>query len=101
MALVVSLWSNREGEIKRFLSSFYGKNADIDSSAGQWIYSYNKPMDAIDIISAAVDNNDKYSISVCVQVDRYDLHHVNEDNHNDIIKGILYQYYEEKEEATY
>lgn len=101
MAIVVNLWSRRNGEIKRFLERFYEKEIKMDEDVDQWIYVYNKPLDAVDMISTVIDNNDKYQISVCVQVDKGDVHPVTVENHNDIIKGIFYLFYNEASEATY
>ncbi len=99
MAITVSMWSDKKGEIKRFLSSFYQKEVKMDEDIGQWIYVYNKPLEAIDIISAVMDNKDKFRISMCLQVDRADVHIITEQNHNDIVKGILQLYYEETSQA--
>ncbi|MCX8131639.1 MAG: hypothetical protein N3I35_16290 [Clostridia bacterium] len=100
MSIAVNLWSKRTGEIKRFLESYYEKNIIMDDDVDQWIYIYNKPLDAIDMISAVMDNNDKYEICMCIQVDKGDLHPVTYENHNDIIKGILYLFYTENVEAV-
>ncbi len=98
MAITVSMWSDKKGEIKKFLKSFYQKEVKMDEDIGQWIYVYNKPLESIDIISALMDNKDKYHISMCIQVDRADPHVITVANHNDIIKSILYLYYEEPQE---
>lgn len=95
MAITVSMWSGKTGDIKKFLDKYYGKDGKIDEDVDKWIYVYNKPLEAIDIISAVMDNNDKYSICLCIQVDDGDIHPVTYENHNDIIKGILYLFYEE------
>ncbi len=101
MAVLVNLWSRRMGEIKRFLEKYYEKDINMDEEVEQWIYIYSKPLDAIDIISAVIDNNDKYQINVCIQVDKGDIHPVTYENHNDIIKGLLYVYYEEAPDGDY
>ena len=101
MSISVNLWSRKEGEIKRFLDSYYEKDVKMDSDVGHWIYVYSKPLDAIDIMSALTDNNDEYQISMCIQIDKGDVHSVTPENHNDILKGILFLYYKESEEATY
>lgn len=101
MALVVNLWSKKTGEIKKFLQTFYQKEINMDDDVEQWIYVYSKPLDAIDIICAVIDNNDKYQISMCLQIDKGDVHPVTQENHNDIIKGILYLYYKDTPDHTY
>jgi hypothetical protein len=96
MSFVVSLCSRKSGEIGRFLKSYYEKNVNIDEDVEQWMYVYNKPMDAVDIISAVIDNNDRYEIDIYIQVDKGETHSVTMENHNDIIKSIIYLYYEEQ-----
>lgn len=101
MAILVNLWSGKTGEIKRFLERYYRKDVKMDDDVGQWIYIYNKPLDAIDIMSALMDNIDEFQISLCIQVDKADVHVVTNENCNDIIKAILHVYYEEAPEVTY
>lgn len=101
MAVIINLWSKKPGEIKRFLKRFYEKDVQMDDDVEQWIYVYNKPLDAVDMISAVMDNNDKYKISVCIQIDEGDIHPVTAENHNDIIKGIFELFYVEPSEIAY
>lgn len=99
MAISVNLWSCKVGEIKRFLERYYEKEIDMDEDVGQWIYVYNKPLEAVDLISAVMDNNDKYQISVCIQVDEGDIHLITAENHNDIIRDFFYLFYEDVQEV--
>lgn len=101
MAVVVSMWSRKDGEVKRFLERYYQKEINMDEDVGQWIYVYSKPLDAIDIISAVMDNNDKYQLSISIQIDKADVHLITTENHNDIIKGMLCLYYQEPTEVAY
>ena len=100
MAITVNLWSRKSGEIKRFLESYYGKNILMDEDVGQWIYVFRKPVDAVDMISAIMDNNDRFRIWMYLQVDGGDLHPVTFENHNDIIKGIFHLFHYETQEIT-
>jgi len=95
MSIIVSLWSRKQGEIKRFLEKYYEKEISMDEDVTQWMYVYNKPLESVDMISTVIDNKDKYDISVCIQVDEGDVHPVTYENHNDIIKGLFYLFYEE------
>jgi len=67
----------------------------MDSDVDQWMYVYNKPLEAVDIISTVVDNSHKYDITMYIQVDAEDLQPVTYENHNDIIKGLFSLFYEE------
>jgi hypothetical protein len=100
MSITVNLWSKKNGEIKRFLEKYYGRQLVMDEDVDQWIYIYRKPVDAVDLISAVIDNNDKYQIFMYLQVDEGDIHPVTVENHNDIIKGIFYLFYEDEKEAV-
>ncbi|HHV99888.1 MAG TPA: hypothetical protein GXX36_10030 [Clostridiaceae bacterium] len=101
MRIVVNLWSNREGEIKKFLESYYDKEVMIDNDVTKWIYAYSNPLEAVDIISAVVDNNDKYKIAVCIQADEGELHPVTSENHNDVVKGLFQLFYNPTAEPTH
>lgn len=96
MKLTVNLWSRKNGEIKRFLENYYEKDIEMDVGTGEWAYTYGKPMEAVDMISAVIDNNDKYQIAVCIQIDEGQLHHINANNHNEVIKDIFNLFYNEQ-----
>jgi hypothetical protein len=100
MGISVNLWSNKVGEIKQFLDSYYQKNIKMDEDVGHWINVYDKPLDAVDIISVIMDNKERYDISLCIQVETCDVHQVTFENHNDIIKGIFDLYYMETYESV-
>ena len=95
MALAVNLRSEKDGEIKNFLEKYYEKEVSLEEDVEQWVYIYNKPLGAIDLICAVMDNNDKYQISMGIQVDKGDVFPITAENHNDIVKGILYLFYKE------
>lgn len=95
MSLTVNLWSRKNGELKRFLESYYNKDMDLNEKETEWFCSYGKPLEAVDIISAAVDNNDKYQINICIQVNEGQLHLITPENHNEVIRDIFLLFYNE------
>ncbi len=95
MSVSVNLLSVKTGEIRRFLASFYGRDIDLEDDVGHWAYVYYRPLESIDMISAVIDNHDKYQISLCIQVNRGDFCQITDDNLNDVIKGIYSLYYTE------
>jgi hypothetical protein len=101
MAITVSMWSGKTGEIKRFLKSFFQREVRVEEDIRQWFYIYNKPLEAIDIISAVMDNKDRFQIALCIQVEKGDLVVINDENYNDVIKGIIQLFYREPQEITY
>lgn len=95
MKLIVNLWSRKKGEIKRFLESYYDREVEMEEDTAIWACVYGKPMQAVDIISAVMDNSDKYKIAICIQMDEVQLHHITVDNYNDVIKDIFNLFYNE------
>lgn len=95
MKLTVNLWSRKTGEIKRFLESYFERDVEMDEDSSEWVCVYKKPLEAVDIISAVMDNNDKYQIIMTIQVDEGQLHHITVYNHNDVIKDIFHLFYNE------
>jgi len=95
MKLKINLWSRKNGELKRFLESYYDRPVDVKEDAGEWTCTYVKPLDAVDMISAVIDNNDKYHLILCIQLDEGQMHFINSDNHNDIIKDMYNLFYNE------
>jgi hypothetical protein len=95
MKLTVNLWSRKYGELKRFLESYYDRTIEMEEDAGEWKYIYIKPLEAVDIISAVMDNNDKYQILMCIQMDEGQMHMINIENHNEVIKDIFKLFYNE------
>ncbi|HEX2944655.1 MAG TPA: hypothetical protein VHT96_01715 [Clostridia bacterium] len=95
MSLTVNLWSRKTGELKNFLESYYDKDMGVNDDQGEWACVYIKPLEAVDIISAVMDNSDRYQITILIQVDGGQLHHVTAENHNEIIKDIFLLFYNE------
>lgn len=95
MSLTVNLWSRKSGELKRFLECYYDREIDMSESEAGWTCEYAKPLEAVDIISAVMDNNDKYQIVICIQVNEGQLHHVTAENHNEVIRDMFQLFYNE------
>ena len=89
--VTVNLFSEKEGEVNKFLSHFYNTNLDLDSAL-KWNKEYNNPIEMVDLISAIIDNNDKYSISAWVNLDEDIFIKISNSNLNDIIKYLYERY---------
>lgn len=100
MVITVNLWSGKSGEIKKFLECYYGREVEMDEDVGRWIYVYRKPIDAVDIISAVMDNDDRFKIGLFIQINDGDIHPITYENHNDVIKGMFQLFYEENLEIS-
>ena len=91
MGVIVSLYSNTHNEIKRFLSSFYEKDVELENDL-KWEYLFENPIQSTDIIGVFTENNDKYKINMWVSLDTGFF--LNVTNHNaDKIIRYLYERY--------
>lgn len=95
MSLTVNLWSRKTGELKQFLNSYYDRDIGVNEDQGEWACVYTKPLEAVDIISAVMDNCDRYQIAILIQMDEGQLHQVTLENHNEVIRDIFHLFYNE------
>ncbi|QNU68295.1 hypothetical protein EHE19_007775 [Ruminiclostridium herbifermentans] len=93
MSVSISLWSNLQGEIQRFLSSYYQKEYKNDEQVNSWTNEFWNPLESIDMISALMDNYDKYNVTMYIHMENGYLHRITEENYDDVIKGLLELYY--------
>lgn len=93
MSISISLWSTLQGEIQRFLSSYYQKDIQRDEECSSWIHDFSNPLETIDLISALMDNLHKYKVAMYIHMDNGYLHKITEENYNDIIKDLIELYY--------
>lgn len=97
MPVTVNLQSENQGELKSFLNSYFEKDSKIDDDVSEWINVFNKPLEAIDLITSVIDNSDNFDIQLCISMDAGILVEVTQNNVEDIVKFMLFRYYEERE----
>ena len=85
--VTVNLFSEKEGEVNKFLSHFYNTNLDLDSAL-KWNKEYNNPVEMVEIIGTYVDNIENFSLNMWISLDKDIYLHVTEQNANDIIKYL-------------
>ena len=85
--VTVNLFSEKEGEVNKFLSHFYNTNLDLDSAL-KWNKEYNNPIEMVEIIGTYVDNIVNFSLNMWISLDKDIYLHVTEQNANDIIKYL-------------
>ena len=85
--VTVNLFSEKEGEVNKFLSHFYNTNLDLDSAL-KWNKEYNNPIEMVEIIGTYVDNIENFSLNMWISLDKDIYLHVTEQNPNDIIKYL-------------
>ena len=83
----MNLFSEKEGEVNKFLSHFYNTNLDLDSAL-KWNKEYNNPIEMVEIIGTYVDNIENFSLNMWISLDKDIYLHVTEQNANDIIKYL-------------
>lgn len=95
MSISISFWSKEQGEIKRFLSRFYGYNIKIEDNCRHWIKEFNDPLESIDIISTLMDNSDQYQIVMYIHMQDGILYKIDKKNYNDVIRGFYILFYKQ------
>jgi len=87
----VSLYTPEDGEIDRFLSSFYNKKIELKNKLKYNIY-FDNPIEITDMIGTFIENNDKYKINMWISLDKGVYINVTEYNVNKLIKYIYERY---------
>lgn len=65
----INLYSPENGEINRFLSSFYNKKIELPNDL-KYNISFDNPVEMTDLIGAYIENNDKYKINMWISLDK-------------------------------
>lgn len=94
MKTTVNLYSQRNGEISRFLTNFYNNNdgINVQNDMLKWNNSYDNPIEISDIIGVFVDNNDKYDINMWISLDDNIFINVTSSNSDKIIRYLFERY---------
>ena len=88
LSAIVNLYSDKSGEIKKFLNLFYDKSNNIEDNSFKWEKSYGNPVEISDIIGTFIENNDKFKINMWVSFDKNVFINVTENNADKIIRYI-------------
>lgn len=91
MGVTVSLYSNEENEIKKFLESYYEKNIQLDNNL-KWEYVFKNPVQSADLIGTFIENNDKFKINMWISLDKGFFINVTEHNADKIIRYLYERY---------
>lgn len=85
---MVDLYSDKKGEIKRFLDVFYSSNVDVPNDL-KWEKTFVNPVEISDIIGAFIENNEKFKINMWVSFDKNIFINITETNADKIIRYIF------------
>jgi len=97
MPVTINLSSENASVLKRFLDSYFEKDSHIDDDVSAWMNVFNKPLEAIDLITSVIDNSDTFDIQLGICMDAGILVEVNHQNVNEIIKFMLFRYYKQSD----
>lgn len=91
MSTIVDIYSQTSNEIKSFLDKFYNTNTNLDSDL-KWEITYNNPTEMADIISAYIDNEEKFKINMWISLDKDFFINVTRHNADKIIRYLFERY---------
>ena len=87
MFTIVNLYSDKKGEISKFLTDFYNKKINLENDL-KWENKYDNSIEIADIVGTFIDNNDKYKINMWISLDEGTFINVTDDNADNIIRYL-------------
>jgi hypothetical protein len=91
-SVIISLITNTPNEINKFLSTYFEQEVKIDENTFKWSCIYRKPLESISLISAIIDNEEKFNIETLICMDPTVTIRLNNRNINDVIKFMYERY---------
>lgn len=87
MLATVNLFSEKRGELNRFLSSFYNTNLDLENNL-KWEKKYANPVELAEIIGAYADNSEEYLLNMWICIDKNVFVNITSENADNIIRYL-------------
>lgn len=87
MIATVNLYSEKKGELNRFLSQFYNTDLEIENNL-KWEKEYKNPIELAEIIGTFIDNSEDFFINMWISLDKDIFINVTNKNANNIIKYL-------------
>ena len=91
MNTIVNLYSEKNGEISKFLKNFYNKDILLKNNL-KWEKTFENPVEMADILGIYIDNRDLYNINMWVSLDEDAFINVTENNGDKIIRYLFERY---------
>ncbi len=91
MSAIATIYSEKPNEIKNFIDKFYNDNINVENNLEHKIV-FENPIQLSDIISAFIDNNDKFKIHMWISFDKDFFINVTEYNADKIIRYLFERY---------
>ena len=92
MSTFVELYSDKNGEIIKFLNKFYNSNILNLKNDLFWRKEYKNPVAIADIIASLIDNKENYKINMWISLDKNVFINVNKNNVDKIIRYLFERY---------
>ena len=89
--VTLNIFSNKKGEINKFLSKFYNTSLDLENNLS-WKKEYKNPIELSDIIGAFVDNCDKFDLNLIISLDKNIYISITENNADKLIRYLFERY---------
>ena len=87
MKFSVNLYSTNNKDINNFLNSFYSKNLNLENKSKYSIY-FESPNEMIDLITALIENSEKYKINPWISLDKGIFINITKYNLDQVIRYI-------------
>ncbi len=91
MDTIVNLYSDKKGEIVKFLTRFYKQDVSIPNDL-KWEKVFENPVEMADIIGTFIDNKDLYKINMWISLDKGAFINVTENNADKLIRYLYERY---------
>lgn len=91
MQTIVNLYSDKKGEIAKFLYNFYNKNVPLKNQL-KWEKVFENPIEIADILGTFIDNKDLYKINMWISLDEDAFINVTEYNADNLIRYLYERY---------
>lgn len=85
----VSLYTDKEGELQKFLSKFYNSNFSELKNNLIWVKEYQDPIELAEIIGIFADNYDDFFLKMLISIDKDVFINITSKNANNVIKYLF------------
>ena len=85
----VSLYTDKEGELQKFLSKFYNSNFSELKNNLIWVKEYQNPVELAEIIGIFADNYDDFLLKMLISIDKDVFINITSKNANKVIKYLF------------
>ncbi len=83
----IILYSDKKGELNKFLSSFYNTNLEIENEL-KWEKESANPIELADIIGVFIENYDDYLVNMWLCLDKDVFVNITEENADNVIRYL-------------